>query len=286
MNTRKATLAGSWYPGSAHACRKQIEGFLEEPFQAPPAGIPIGAIAPHAGWAFSGAVACRVIQQLDDGRPIDLIIVSGMHLHDRSPAYLMATGTWETPLGSLQIATRIAQPLSRQFDFEIETPQRFVQDNTIELQLPFIKYFYPNAQILPMGLPPTPLAAEIASAAVKLAVDAGMHVKILGSTDLTHYGANYGFSPKGRGPQALEWVKTSNDRRMVEAMLAMSPSRVLDEARQSQNACCAGAVAGAIAGASALGANTAALIDYRTSHDRHPSDSFVGYAGVVFVQTD
>ena len=282
MNTRKATLAGSWYPGSAHTCRTQIDDFLEEPFQTPPAGTPIGAIAPHAGWTFSGAVACRVIQLLDVDRPIDLIIVSGMHLHGRSPAYLMAEGAWDTPLGPLEVAAHIAQPLSRQFDFEIETPQRFVQDNTIELQLPFIKYFYPEAQILPLGLPPTPLATEIATAAVDLALAAGLHVKWVGSTDLTHYGANYGFSPKGRGPQALEWVKTSNDRRMVEAMLAMSPGRVLDEARQSQNACCAGAVAGAIAGASALGANAAGLIDYRTSHDRHPSDSFVGYAGIAY----
>jgi AmmeMemoRadiSam system protein B len=56
----------------------------------------------------------------------------------------------------------------------------------------------------------------------------------------------------------------------------------MTEGLQHQNACCAGAAAVAIAAAKRLGANKAHYIGYNSSHDKHPGDSFVGYAGMTF----
>ena len=64
-------------------------------------------------------------------------------------------------------------------------------------------------------------------------------------------------------------------------MLDMDPERVVQVARMNQNACCAGAAATAVAGASRLGANRAEPVDYATSYDKSPGDSFVGYVGIV-----
>ena len=41
-------------------------------------------------------------------------------------------------------------------------------------------------------------------------------------------------------------VRSENDRRVIDAMLALEPERVITEALASQNACCAGAAATAI----------------------------------------
>jgi AmmeMemoRadiSam system protein B len=105
---------------------------------------------------------------------------------------------------------------------------------------------------------------------------------VLGSTDLTHYGYNYGFVTKGTGTTALDWVRNTNDRRVIDAMLDMKPERVINEARVSQNACCAGAASTAIACANFLGATRAESIAYATSYDKSPGDSFVGYVGIVY----
>ena len=107
-------------------------------------------------------------------------------------------------------------------------------------------------------------------------------MKVLGSTDLTHYGHNYGFAPKGTGSNAVDWVKNQNDQRVIDALLALEPERVIQEATANQNACCAGAAATAISAGKALGASQADTIDYTTSYDKSPSDSFVGYVGIVF----
>jgi len=93
---------------------------------------------------------------------------------------------------------------------------------------------------------------------------------------------NYGFVTHGTGPAALDWVRNENDRRVIDAMLAMDPDKVITEALANQNACCSGAAATAIAAAKQLGADKAEAIAYATSYDKSPGDSFVGYTGIVF----
>jgi AmmeMemoRadiSam system protein B len=65
-------------------------------------------------------------------------------------------------------------------------------------------------------------------------------------------------------------------------MLEMNPGKVIKEALSNDNACCAGAAATAISAAKELRASRAELVTYTTSYDISPSDSFVGYAGIIF----
>lgn len=194
----------------------------------------------------------------------------------------MPKGEWETPFGSLPVAEKLAGVLAEQFPFRLETSERFTQDNTIELQLPFIKYFFPEAAVLGIGVPPTEASLTIGTAVVDAARQLGLTPKIIGSTDLTHYGSSYGFTCHGSGPSAVAWVKQENDRRIIEAMLDLDPKQLLSEALENQNACCPGAAAAAIEAGRHLGAREAESISYATSHDRSPGESFVGYVGIVF----
>lgn len=205
-----------------------------------------------------------------------------MHLHPTSPNYIMTEGAWETPFGEIAIETELARNLAEKFPFRIETARHHAKDNTIELQLPFIKYFFPEAKIVPMGLPPRESSIEIGKAAAEISSALGMHTGVIGSTDLTHYGFNYGFIPEGTGVSAVNWVRSENDRKVIEAMLAMNPAGVIDEALANQNACCSGAAAAAMAAGKALGATSATQTAYATSYDKSPGDSFVGYVGILF----
>ncbi|HHE75224.1 MAG TPA: AmmeMemoRadiSam system protein B [Desulfobacteraceae bacterium] len=280
MDVRKAAFAGSWYPDSAVECETDIRRYTKK--ASPPAIPCVGGIVPHAGWYFSGEIACRVIHGLSSGPPPDVVVVFGMHLHPESPGYIMTEGAWETPFGNLAIETDVARQLNAAFSFQVETAQRHTQDNTIELQLPFIKYFFKDTKILPLGLPPAESSLDIGVAVVEIISALGLKARIIGSTDLTHYGVNYGYSPMGSGSSAVEWVTTDNDRRVVDAMLSMDTRAVIREGMTNQNACCAGAAATAIAASRALGATRAEEVAYATSYDKHPGDSFVGYVGILF----
>jgi AmmeMemoRadiSam system protein B len=283
MDVRKMVFAGSWYPESAPACETAIAEFTTPaPGTSDDGGPFIGGIVPHAGWVYSGRIACQVIKRLKEPDPIDVVVLFGMHLHEQSANYMMDQGAWATPFGHIPVEEELALHLKRHFPFQLETPRRFVQDNTIELQMPLIHHLLSPATVLGLGVAPRDSAPGIGEAVADWAVEQGKRLKVVGSTDLTHYGGNYGFSPHGSGEAALAWVREKNDRRLIDALLEMAPLRVIGEGLENQNACCAGAAAAAVAAARRMGATRAQLLEYATSHDITPGDSFVGYAGVAF----
>jgi AmmeMemoRadiSam system protein B len=282
MRVRSTSFAGSWYPDIPEACEREIRQFLRVKTLEIPEGPWVGGIVPHAGWYFSGAIACQVIRALKTGPPPDVFMLFGMHLHPASPNYIMTEGAWETPFGEIVIEKELARSLAERFPFRIETARSHTKDNTIELQLPFIKYFFPKAKMVPMGLPPKDASVEIGKAAAEISSQLGMNARVVGSTDLTHYGYDYGFVPEGTGSSAVNWVRNENDRNIIQAMLAMNPTGVIEEALAHKNACCAGAAAAALAAGKALGASSAAQTAYATSYDKRPGDSFVGYVGILF----
>ena len=279
---RKADFAGSWYPGNESDCRKSIEEFSDASLTCPKDGDAVGGIVPHAGWYYSGKIACNVIKCLGQHSQPDTCIIFGRHLHPGSENFIMERGSWATPLGDLEIDSELVGKLTEEFSFNVETSSHYEPDNTIELQLPFIKYFFPNTRIVSIGAPPKSTSLELAKRAAEISKTLGRKTIVLGSTDLTHYGYNYGYVPKGVGEKAVEWVKNKNDKRVVDLMLEMDGEGVIYESLEKHNACCSGAVGAAIVAAKELGAKRAEKIVYYTSYDIRPDSSFVGYVGVVF----
>ena len=283
VSVRKSVFSGSWYPADARECEAQIHRFLEEGQQyAVAVEQPVGGIVPHAGWFFSGSIACNVIHRLARNSAPDVVVVFGMHLHPGSPCTIMPEGAWETPFGPIAVDDVLAGELTRRHPFQQETPTRFQQDNTIELQLPFVRYFFKEARVVAMGVPPAPQTLDLARSVVDCAAENGRRIVVIGSTDLTHYGPNYGFTSQGKGRAARDWVREKNDRRVIDAMLRLDAEAVIREGLSNDNACCSGAAAAAIAAGKGLGAAKAEKLVYATSYDKHPDDSFVGYVGILF----
>ena len=220
-------------------------------------------IAPHAGWMFSGPTAGKVFRVFKDrSQPHVFILFSATHSSTSPHPVLYPEGQWDTPLGPVDVDADMAEVL-----------------------VPFIKHLFPEARIVPVLVPPTEEATVFGRAAGRVMQDAGEHVCAVASTDLTHYGMHpYGFEPKGRGEDALQWVKQVNDRRFIDDALERNGEKILEHAARYRNACGAGAAAAAVTAAAQIGAS-GALLEYTTSHDvlpQGPPAQFVGYAGLVF----
>jgi len=281
MKIRQSYFAGSWYPLSRSACTDEIKSYIDERIKLKSDDIKkISGIVPHAGWVFSGEIACNVIRILGEDKDCDTIIVLGGHMRINDKNIMMKEGYWDTPVGELKIDSDISYRLDENFDFFIETPTNFQPDNTIELQLPFIKYFFDDVSIVPIAIAPRTEAFEIIDFIVDNFKD--KRIKFIGSTDLTHYGPNYGFTPKGVGEEAVEWVKNENDKKIIDVMLKMDENGIIEEAIENRNVCCPGAAASAIYAAKREGAKKGELLIYNSSYDKSPASSFVGYAGLIF----
>lgn len=284
MRLSESGFAGSWYPYEAEKCRKQINEFLSgfDTDLSIPVN-PVAAVVPHAGWFFSGRIACNAIKRLSENGKTDVVAVFGMHMLPSSVPCMLVSDYLETPFGSLHVHQGLASHIETSLKLKFEKSEGvFRRDNTIELQMPFINYFFGDVKIIAIGVPPSDSAYDIGRQVVDSASSLGLKIRIIASTDLTHYGSNYGFEPKGRGDAAVEWVKKENDSKIIAKMCALDPEGIINEAMRSRNACCPGAVAAFASAVREKGmAGPAVLMDYYTSNDVMPSGSFVGYAGIL-----
>ena len=281
MATKKMAFAGAWYPETAEECRAAIEGFLALKGAGPSLKY-AGGIVPHAGWYFSGRIACRVIAALGFSGPVDTIVLFGAHMHPESPSFILSGGSLETPFGEISVDEVLTRTISSAAGLEKVPPERFPDENTLELQLPFIKYFFPKSAIVVCGVAPSSLSGSIGRETVKQAAELSRTIRIIGSTDMTHYGQDFGFEPAGSAPQALKWVKEVNDRNAIMAMSEMDPGNIVSQGLMHKNMCCPGAVAATASACKEMGAVNAVELDYATSYEKSASDHFVGYSGLLY----
>ncbi len=283
MDIKKADFAGSWYPASSFECEQKIKSYMKTAcFKGLTGKEYYAGISPHAGWYFSGSIACNVISLLDGEVEPDLIIIFGKHMHKQSTAGILANASCETPFGDLLTDDDFAEVLVNRLPLNKENVATFTPENTIELQLPFIKYFFGDVKIAIIGVPPSDSSIEIGKIVVNICKSMGLTAKIIGSTDMTHYGDNFSFTPVGTGQKAVEWVRDVNDKKMIDAMISMDGKKILHEAEINNNACCSGAVAATASAARALGIDSGEKVIYSSSYELSPGESFVGYSGIIY----
>jgi AmmeMemoRadiSam system protein B len=281
MSRRQRVLPRGWYPYDGKDCKRDIESYLEGwSFSQRQLINGLGGIVPHAGWYFSGKLAARVFYSLKSKRGADVVVLYGGHLSSEDLPLIVTEEKWETPLGDIEVHTEFVKSLMKRVDTKKESPQS--GDNTMEIQLAMVKYFFPESKLLALRSPASLRAKELGEAVAETAQKEGISVVAVGSTDLTHYGPNYGFLTKGVGPRAVEWVKKENDKGFIDRALGMDIEGLLTHAEENDSACSAGAAASAVATCQALGAKKGILLDYYTSYEIMPDDSFVGYGGILY----
>lgn len=278
MTSRKRSLPRGWYPYTESQCREQIEIFLKD--FTPLEGNWLGGIAPHAGWEFSGRGAAKVFRTVSSGSDPDCVVVYGGHLSSHDYPIIYTEHDWETPFGTVSMESTIVNDLLNSHVAQ-PTPHGF-SDNTVEVLLPFVRYFFPSASIVAVHTPSSERAIRLGEVVADLIRAHEMNAVFIGSADLTHYGPNYGYAPVGTGASAVKWAKEENDKSIIEKALAMDGISVLEDARSRHNTCSAGPIASVIASASRFGVTGGRLVEYYSSYDIMPSSSFVGYAGIVY----
>lgn len=278
---RPAQLAGLWYPGDAASCRAAIERHASG---APPTpGDHRGIIGPHAGWAFSGDCAAHAYRCLAQSHPdATLVVLFGSHRGPAGPNTVFLGDGWETPLGRIPTHAALARRIAIQLKLREEPVNPPRSDNAVELHLPFIKHFFGGASMLMLGVAASHDALVIGRRVGELVRASGEDAVFVGSTDLTHYGPNYGFAPAGVGPSSVEWARRENDQAFLDALLAGDAGAAIEHAVGHHSACCPGAAAAAVEAVRAYrGEIHPQLVEHYLSYDVRPDDSFVGYAGLV-----
>ncbi len=291
MQKRKSIVAGQFYPGQHDSCVDEINECLDARTLSEPLPETIVAgIVPHAGWTFSGSLAALVflaIKQQHEKVHTFVIFGAAHGYFGQSPA-VYDRGSWITPLGEVAIDEELADAVLSAGPV-VSDASAHRAEHSIEVQVPFMQYLFPGAKILPIIVPPREQAVALGTS-VGNVINEDEHKKIvcIGSTDLTHYGPRYGFTPMGVSADALKWADSVNDKKFIDLALKLEPERLLADAAENCNACGAGAAAAAIAAAKQIGKTEGLLLAHTNSNEvmlrkmGTASADSVGYAAIVF----
>lgn len=236
----------------------------------------LGGVFPHAGWYYSGLYAyevCRALSTLPD-----LIVILGGHMRSGDEPLIWDYSSCETPFGDVPLAGEINQRLRKAFPFQDET----YPDNTMEVYLPLIRKIFPHIPLVAMRIPPESQWLERAGDIASIISGNSDNPFWIASADLTHYGSNYGFEPPESRDSPLQWVE-KNDHNFISNLLKGDSAGLLESSRRYRNCCSPGSAAFLLEVMKRQYGNPAGkLVRYGTSLDKGGSESFVGYASVVF----
>jgi len=291
MATRRAVVAGQFYPGSRAECVEEIGEFLKE--VRLPKKLPeriVAGLVPHAGWVFSGKTAAMVFAAIRErDRDVDTFVIFGAaHNFFGERAAVYDKGAWQTPLGQIEIDEELAAAILGTGMAE-GNPGSHSYEHSIEVQVPFVQHLFPKAKIVPVLTPPVEGAVALGEAVGDIIkTEAKKRIVCIGSTDLTHYGPRYGFEPQGVGPEAIRWAKNVNDREFIDFAVSLEPEMMMKSAERRSNACGPGAAAATVAAAKRLGKTEGVLLEHINSNEvmvakmGQSSQESVGYAAIVF----
>jgi len=272
METRRRRLPAGWYPEDGTGVSSELRAMEVE--YAPVAVPAIAAVAPHASWTFSGALAWAAWRSAG---PTDTVVVIGGHLPAGAPFLAAMEDAFETPTGLMRADAELRDAVVT----ELSARPDVYADNTVEIHLPMARTRFPDAKLAWFRAPNEMGAARLGEALAAYARTSGRTLFVMGSTDLTHYGPNYGFEPGGRGTAGRAWAR-EGDHAIAAAFAGMDAATAVVLADDRRAACSVGAAVAAMAYAAAIGRTEGRTIGEASSWDLMRGDSFVGYCSVVY----
>ncbi len=202
-----AALIG-FYPADPDSLIKTIESsFLDSrwgPGRLPRGPVedtaPLGGVAPHAGYSYSGPAAAHLFLALAESRfRPDTVVIVGTNHTGYGGIYTTATSweAWATPLGEVPVDLEMIEQLLRETGRVVDEPLAHVQEHSVEVELPFLQYIYRGHDwsLVPItARDATPsMARELAEAVARAAERLGRRILFLASSDFTHHGPMYGY---------------------------------------------------------------------------------------------
>lgn len=263
---RNPAVAGQFYPGGRHTLESEVKRYLA--VDVKPRRV-LGAVAPHAGYIYSGAVAGKVFASVEV--PKSCIVLSPNHTGLGARAAVWARGKWNLPTGTIPVDEGLAQKILNVCAELTDDIQAHVGEHSLEVELPFLLARQPELRIVPITVSHLSVATckKIGEAIANAISVEKEDILIVSSTDMNHY-----------EDQERTMKK---DQMAINMVLALDGEGLLSTCGEHRISMC-GVVPTAILifACKKLGAKKATLIEHKTSGDVSGDYSaVVGYAGFL-----
>ncbi|MEM2772236.1 MAG: AmmeMemoRadiSam system protein B [Candidatus Pacearchaeota archaeon] len=271
MDFPKSKFSGFFYEKNEKELIKQIKKFFSK---VKTQNINAKAIiTAHAGYNFSGLAMATSYKALGD---FDKIVLFATNHNFPSSSHFIIPNKIkgiELPLGKIKF-----------FYFDIPYTKKddnaIINEHSIEVQLPFIKYLNENAEVFPIIVNTYDLSI------ISMIIDKILekdNFKFVFTSDFTHYGINYGFVPfEEKGKKLIEKIHLL-DKEIIEKIILLDIENFIQESKKT-TICGSNVIACSIELAKKLNLKPI-LLNYYTSAEvtkDYNEFAIVGYASIAF----
>lgn len=273
-NIRRPAVAEGFYPGNPAELNRIIDAFLGK---APKEELPglIAMLVPHAGYSYSGQIAALAYKLIEPQDYDTIVLIGPSHRAPFSGISVYNEGYFETPLGSVEINSELANSIIEENERIKFYPQVHIPEHSLEVQLPFLQRIFKQLTIVPIIMgSQSKKDAEILSQALIKNIR-GKKVLLLGTCDYSH---DYPYS-----------VAVKMDKVALTAIEKFDTDELYEKFNTGQCSMDAvGPVAAVMLAAKRLGADKVKVLKYANSGDvtGNKLGRIVGYASVVFYSNE
>ncbi len=274
---RRALGAGRWFPADGAELGRMVEGYIDNAEAAEIDGVIVGALAPHAGYIYSGRSAGHTYRAIRDqaqsGNAPDTVVVLGLsHRGGFRGIALMDGEAISTPLGEAALDKDAAAALAKHSALIRMDYAPHNGEWSAENQVPFLQAALPDTPLVIgiIGDHDVKTVEELVRALLDLARE--KKILVVASSDMLH-------------DPDYELV-TKTDKGSLELVAAMKDDEILSRwSLDHQTFCGVMPLIAAMRFAKAMGCKQGSVLYYRNNGDDFPESRgewVVGYGAAVF----
>ena len=273
---KRPNVSGQFYSDDPKELSQQIDRFFNGAAVTPSERFIDIAIAPHAGYVYSGPAAAYSFKAVSGYPYKTIVILAPSHFVGFDGISIWAEGGFETPLGVVNVDQDFTKKLISFDENFYFYPTAFAKEHSLEVELPFLQKTFKDFRIVPvvMGQPTWAVLKKFASALHEV-IGNRRDVLIVVSTDMSHYHEDS--------------IARKMDNRTIEAIKKLSAEEIWRECplRSTMEMCGFVPAAAALLYAREKGLNKIELLRYANSGDvTGEKDSVVGYSSFIIYKND
>src|SRR5208337_1207195 len=152
---RPAAVAGSFYPADPQELSKMIDDMLGKAAPPPVDGTIIAAVAPHAGYPYSGPVAAWTYAALKGHKYTRVVVIAPSHYVGFDFTSVYDGDAYTTPLGQVPVDKEFARRLAKmsstiQLSDKGHQATADAPEHSVEVQLPWLQKILGNFELVPI----------------------------------------------------------------------------------------------------------------------------------------
>jgi len=230
--------SGSWYPSSPSELRQLLGELFETSSRRTGAFLLPQAVAfvvPHAGLVYSGRVAAAVYRHIQRDGPNRIALLGFAHRGAPPGVWIPEVEAIRTPLGETFIDRQAVEELLACPEFG-RMPEARLCDHSVEIQLPLLAAAAPAARIVPVYVSSLRASARHRAAAA-LARLVGPGSVLVASSDFTHYGEAFHYTPFPHDEFTQARIREL-DQEAIDAAASLQADLFLQSLKESEATVC------------------------------------------------